>query len=110
MLGLCVVTWFLLPRTLGLRRSRKTSGNLCHPSGEAAGVRRLASPLLLSPGVWEDTDTGGTHSRTALRCSMPSLTRLSSVSLSLASVTPLGLTPGWLGILSSLVLKPAPPL
>lgn len=65
MLGLCVVTWFLLPRTLGLRRSRKTSGNLCHPSGEAAGVRRLASPLLLSPGVWEDTDTGGTHSRTA---------------------------------------------
>lgn len=46
-------------QNLGAQKPRKTSDNLYHPSGQAAVVRRLASPLLLSPGVWEDIGYSG---------------------------------------------------
>lgn len=48
-LGLCMVTWLLLPRTLGLRRFRKASDSLYHSSDRLLVSGGLPH-LSLSPG------------------------------------------------------------
>ena len=86
-LGLCMVAWLLLPRTLGLRRPRKASDSLYRPNGRLLVSGGLPYLPCFLPGVWEDPGSSGDplEDCSALQYGLASHMAI-SVSLSLASV------------------------